>query len=431
MKLLNRTLRNYVIFSTILLLIAVPAFSFIINDLYIKDIDDELLHKKQGLELRLKKLSSEAELQALLNMEGNIEIRDPKKTVLHDSLFKWMVFDSLENSWEPYRALAGPITLNDKQKEVRIRIPLKENGDLIINIVKLQSLIMVMLFGGMVLINRLISQRVWQPFYNTLNKLRQYDIDKKPVLNLDKTPIHEFEDLNKTVIHLIRHNQQVFQNQKEFTENASHELQTPLAIIRGQLDMLTQSEALTEDQAGIIETLYSTVNRLSKILKSLILLSKIDNEQFIEMADVDIGKLIEQLLIPHAEQIENREIHIKQDNISRLVVRGNYTLLEVLLNNMLGNAIRHNIDNGEITITVHGNKLTIANTGKILNVPIPDLFQRFKKDNQNPLNMGLGLSIVKKICDIHGYGINYSYANSWHIIEITFNEKSDLPSPEL
>ena len=192
--------------------------------------------------------------------------------------------------------------------------------------------------------------------------------------------------------------------QKEFNENSSHELQTPLAIIRNKLEILIQSQNLDEDDMQIIQSIFEAEKRLNQLNKGLLLLSQIDNLQFDTEIKININETLKQCLSNYNYQIVDKEINVKWVTSNNdVLVKGNQGLLEIMLNNLISNAIRHNFKNGLIEICLNGNELQILNTGQTLEGSPVLMFERFKKQSNSEISLGLGLSIVKKICDVFMY----------------------------
>ncbi|MCI0751085.1 MAG: HAMP domain-containing histidine kinase, partial [Flammeovirgaceae bacterium] len=261
--------------------------------------------------------------------------------------------------------------------------------------------------------------KLWKPFYNTLNQLKAYELDKSELIQPEKTNIIEFDDLNKTVSHLTDRNRKVYLEQKEFIENASHELQTPLSIFQSKLDNLMQLPGLTEAGAATILDLEETAQRMARLNKNLLLLSKIDNDQFNEVEEIDLSVLAKKLLSNLQPMADVDNISI-QTSINPLSIKANSTLLEVLLTNLFHNAIRHTNPKGEVNVQITGRVLTVSNTGSPLKMSPDKMFERFSKEGNGENSSGLGLAIVKKVCDTCRYEIVYNFQNEVHIFSVTF-----------
>ena len=270
------------------------------------------------------------------------------------------------------------------------------------------------------LINRFFLNKLWKPFNTTLQQIKQFNLSGRNNINLEQSKITEFTELNHAVSIMTNRVSQDYDEIKNFTENASHEIQTPLAIIKSKLELLSQSENLKEEQMNTIQSVYEATNRLSKLNQSLILLTKIDNQQFRESEEVNISILINKHLSNYEELIAAKLITIKKNIEDNVKMNMNETLAEILIANLITNAIKHNIDKGIIEITLTNNRLCISNTGIPLECDPSELFERFKKDKVSSESLGLGLSIVKKICERYGYRINYNYSDLLHTTSINF-----------
>jgi signal transduction histidine kinase len=213
---------------------------------------------------------------------------------------------------------------------------------------------------------------------------------------------------------------QDYQNLKEFIENISHEIQNPLAIIKSRIDLLQQSETLSKSQANLIQSIQNSSIRLSNLNKSLILLSKIDNNQFSDKEEVDIVENINYHLGNFEDIIKAKKITLQINFGNQIKVMADPNLISIMLLNLLKNSIYHNLPSGNIEIITGLNMLTIRNTGKEPDVNPEDLFKRFTKLSNKPESLGLGLAIVKKICDYYNFTVHYTFSNNNHIISIIF-----------
>jgi signal transduction histidine kinase len=262
--------------------------------------------------------------------------------------------------------------------------------------------------------------KLWKPFNSTLQQIKQFNLSGKDQVHLEQTNINEFTELNNAVSLMTKRVSQDYDEIKNFTENASHEIQTPLAIIKSKLELLSQSENLNEEQMNSIQSISETTSRLSKLNQSLILLTKIDNKQFRETEQVDISELALHHLNNYEELLHAKNITVTKNIEPNLKLVMNENLAEILIINLITNAIKHNIDNGSIQIKITMNSFSVTNTGLELESDPSELFERFKKDKVNSDSLGLGLSIVKKICERYGFEITYHYSGLLHTTTINF-----------
>ena len=237
--------------------------------------------------------------------------------------------------------------------------------------------------------------------------MQQFNISNPQKLHFGDTDIDEFKHLNSILTDALSRAQRDYQTLKEFTENASHELQTPLAVIQSKLDMLIQNEKLSEAESQNIQSAYTALQGLSKLNQSLLLLTKIENRQFSDKDEIDMKELAENKINQFSELWKSRNITTHVD-LSEKKVNANFYLTGILLNNLLSNATKHNINNGSISILLENN-LSVTNTGVSQQLDEKLLFKRFSKQNNATENHGLGLSIVYQICQASGFDCIYNF----------------------
>lgn len=419
MRLLNRTTLNYLIYSIVVLLVVTPVFYFVIDQLFTKDVDETLLLQKQEIQYRFQKIKSESELQVWTDLDGDVRVEPSNGKLYPDSIFNLVQYDSLADEMEPYRILSSTVMLGIKPYHLTARISLVESEDLIKAIVVTQAIVLVALLAGLLIINGWVSKRIWKPFYDTLGKLENFEVEKTPFLKFGSSSIKEFNDLNKAIEQLADRNYKSYLSQKEFTENAAHEMQTPLAIFQSKLELLMQTKNLSEEQAILMASLSEATSRLSKLNKALLLLSKIENNQFTEDETVDMTALTNKLIDIFNKQATTDEILFKTTFLNHLSISFNPTLIDILLSNLISNAIKHNPGRGLIEISISGRQWKISNPGSPLISP-DRIFERFQKGTSSHASTGLGLAIVKKISDTNGIAIQYEYENNWHSFTIRF-----------
>ncbi len=280
-------------------------------------------------------------------------------------------------------------------------------------------LIFSVLSISMLITLKIITRRLWHPFNDTLKKMEKYNLEQGGDAEFLPTNVSEFNQLNESVKLLITRNRQSYLTQKEFTENASHELQTPLALFQSQLDLLLQ-EDLNEDQSKIVNNLYRACTRMSRLNKNLLLLAKIENSQYGKFTALNLNDTIDKQL-PLFEHMCGSGIRIFiQSKADRVVVKANEVLFESLLNNLVVNAIRHSSNQGLINIILETNKITVSNIAALGPLDKEKLFRRFQFTDDKKRGNGLGLSIVKAICDYHGWNIDYDFIHGCHHFTVSF-----------
>jgi signal transduction histidine kinase len=277
-------------------------------------------------------------------------------------------------------------------------------------------LILIVIVG---VTNVFISRRILRPFHKTLKAIENFSLKTDREINLSPTRTKEFQQLNYFLKTMTGKARADYRALKEFTENASHELQTPLAIIRGKLELLLETP-INEEQGNLVLSALNSIERLSRINHSLTLLNKLENQEFSTLGACDISLHVHNILNDLSELIEMRSIALKKDIQENIKVLIHPSLADILIMNLLTNAIRHNIHNGRIHITLNPSTLTIENTGLPPEIPVDRAFERFKKTSQNNDSIGLGLAIVKQICVASGLSITYAYQQDRHIVTVTF-----------
>jgi len=418
-KLLHKTSRVYLIYSLLILIISAPIFYYATQSLYIKEADDTLiLHKKEFLKYTSSTLQS-ADIAAWNSFNRNVKI-DSGKILVTDTIFFTAYYDTLDAELEPYRELNFPISIQGKPYTYSERINLVESEDLLESIVVLFLAIISILLIGLFLITKKLSQNLWKPFYKTLQEIESFEIDKTRLPEFCKTDIEEFNRLNDSIIKLIERNTAIYKSQKEFIENAAHELQTPLAVFQAKIDTLIQRADVTQEQSEILGSLNENVFRLNRLNKNLLLLSKIENDSYSDQQTISLISYVQKNLDFFTEQSKAKHLIIKLALHKDIEIKSNPVLAEIIISNFFLNAIKHNIQAGEIGIFIKENTLVFSNSGPSGPLNSDKLFNRFSKANPSAQGTGLGLSLIKKIADINNWTIQYTYENNLHSFAISF-----------
>ena len=418
-KLLNKTLRAYLIYSLLILLFAAPVFYYAIQKLYIQEADDTLLlHKKEFTEYTAPTMNK-PDIAGWNKFNRNRKISDAGN-LSADTIYNTFYYDTLDRELEPYRELKAPVTIEGKLYTYTSRINLVENEDIIKSIGYLFLAIISILLIGLFFITKKLSLSLWKPFYQTLHQIESFEIDKNQRPEFSKTEIEEFNRLNNSILNLIEKNTIIYKNQKEFIENAAHELQTPLAVFQAKIDTLIQRADVTQGQSEILESLNENISRLNRLNKNLLLLSKMENNVYSDKQDISIRDCIQKNIDFFTEQANAKHLNIKIEPGKDFKIKSNPILTDVLISNLFLNSIKHNIKGGQIIISINENILTFSNSGQAYALIKEHLFNRFSKINPSEEGTGLGLSIIKKIADINNWIVSYNYTNSLHSFSISF-----------
>jgi len=411
----------------ILVIISIPASLFFIKRILDKEVDQALaLHTEQFMShIKTYEHIDDIDLDLKIWDELTYDVAlEPTKYLHKNATYETVIiFDSLINKENPFRILKAPVAINNKNYVLVSRISLVDNNELLFAIGSVQVVLIIFLTTGLIWLSNSLSIKLWKPFYHTLEKLKKYQIEKSEAILQEKTDIVEFDDLNQTIQQLTERNKNVYFEQKEFIENASHELQTPLAIIQAKLDNLMQSQELSEKSAQIILELEETTNRIARLNKSLLLISKIDNEQFIKKEEVEVNLIVERILNNLLEITSANHIQI-ETNIQKFSLKANIVLIEVLILNLIHNAIRHTNAKGLVKIQLFDDKFSVANSSKEEMLDETTLFKRFSKKSNDETSNGLGLAIVKRICEVNHYAVQYKFEKNLHVFEVAFNSST-------
>lgn len=417
-KLLNKTSRVYLLFSALILIAAAPISYFVTEQLYIDDADEALILRKneflQSYSSRLK----QSDIPVWNDFNRDIKI-EPAKGVREDVLFYTHYYDTLSVENEPYRELNAPVFIEGKPYTFVARINLVETEDLIRSIALLFFAIILFLLIGLYVITRKLSYHLWKPFYKTLEQIEQFDIDKSSQPQLSKTNIEEFDRLNQSIEKLIRRNISIYRSQREFVENAAHELQTPIAVFQAKIDMLIQGSDVTKEQSEILSSLNDSASRLNRLNKNLLLLSKIENDSFSDKREISFKELIEKNLAFFSEQAIPKNLSIVFDPSDNFKTKSNPVLAEILISNLFLNSIRHNIVDGEIHIQLMEQSVTFSNTGPSNPLNTEKLFNRFSKSDPSSQGSGLGLAIIKTIANLNQWKIKYDFIDNLHSFSVS------------
>lgn len=322
-----------------------------------------------------------------------------------------------------FKALTKAYNFNNENYQLTTFVSSKEFFHLTIKVFSTEALIFLLLLIAIVVINRKSSRLLWRPFHRTLKKAAEYDVVNNQSVQLEpQTGITEFNQLNDELTKMIAKVNSAYSNQKDFVENASHEIQTPLAIIRSKLDLLINEPGLTEKSAALLGDITEANDRLSQMNKSLLLLAKIDNNQYPNLEEVNISALVERILTTYQDHYDEFPSLITSI-IPDVYITANPALTEILFSNLIKNAVIHNIPSGFIKVRLSNSQFTIENSGAAI-VEDPELlFERFRKGNAESKTTGLGLALVKQIAQLYKMGLQYTYQNGIHNVKLTFVDR--------
>lgn len=333
-----------------------------------------------------------------------------------------MVYREEKKETEPVRILKTIFKDHHHQYyELTVNTPTIEKEDLQEAILDWMLILYFALLALILLINIWVFYQSMRPLYTLLNWMDHYTIGKTATVPNLETDITEFKKLNEAASRIVERNQAIFEQQKQFIGNASHELQTPLAICQNRLEMLTEGENLTAEQFSEITKIQQTLSYIIRLNKSLLFLSKIDNGQFQDRKELCINDIIRNQLKDYREIYSHKHIKTEIEENASLTVNMNENLATALITNLLKNAYMHNITGGTIQIRIDSEKLIFSNTGITEKLDERQIFQRFYQGKHAGGGAnGLGLSIAASICKLYHFSIRYFYQET-HCFEILFS----------
>ncbi len=420
MKLIHKATRSFLIACLLVAGLGGVFCYFLLKKIFSEEATEQLYAQKVKLTAHLRETRQMPENWYSLTDSLAVERVDALVTeTLHDTM--------MANPLEPgelldYRILtfgvSAPSALDslssNQYYKVTIQNPIYETEDLSEAIFMIFAGLIIALVLALLLVNYWLSKRLWQPFYQTLQTLGTFKINETEALVFAPTSTPEFQTLQQNLDQLTSLVRQEYASLKTFTENASHELQTPLAVISSNLEQMLQATNLTPVQLEQIGGLLDTTGRLARMNQTLLLLTKIENRQFGATEKIDFSRLLVEKLTLWEPLVEHKDLTLHQQISPGVQVLVNPHLADVLLNNLLSNAIKHNIPAGEINIVLNSEKLVVCNTGRAPTVPVAQLWERFRKDSPNADSQGLGLALVAKICETSGFRVSYDFEDGWH-----------------
>jgi two-component system sensor histidine kinase QseC len=291
-------------------------------------------------------------------------------------------------------------------------------GMLPVSLVK--SLLMVV---AVLIAARILSRNILSPFNQSLAQMQKFNLRKKKPLVLAESNTKEFKELNLFLKKMTDMAITEYGLVKEFSENASHELQTPLSVLRSKLELLADTD-IQGDQAILIGEMQHAIEKMARINYSLLLLTKLENQEYEATENLSFAGHIKSILGFYEDRIQMKALSLTTQISDDILLNMHPALADLLFDNLLGNAIRHNVRNGIINIKANQDVFIIENTGAAPVIPTHELFERFKKSDQCGESIGLGLAIVKQICELNKFDVQYTYHDGFHSLRIDFNGKA-------
>ena len=423
--LLHKTLRPQLVFAFIVFALSIPSYFLLVDWIWLKELDEnnQLIAERIEHEFNAQNISSEKLVESIQfwnEIQPVSKIEYLEEPLLNDSLYTIRRLNPYsKKEVDRFRVLRTTIKVKNQNYRLIVETNVEETEETVAYIAMVTLLFFLILVIGFWILNKRLSKKLWQPFQDTLQKLKSFQLNSQTKIEFQQTDTIEFAELNATLDRLLQHSIATYNSQKEFTENASHELQTPLAILKNKLDILLQSKDLTQRQYHIVEEMNKALMRSARINKNLLLITKIENSQFGNSELIRFDNLLLQSMEGLGEHFKEKNINISSHIQPDVEVKGNSGLTEVLINNLIINAIRHTGPGGAVRVVLEKSGFEVRNSGEHpLHTDL--LFKRFSRMSADNSGSGLGLSIVQKICRLHRWNVKYSFENSEHIFSVSF-----------
>lgn len=323
-----------------------------------------------------------------------------------------------EHGREPYRVMTLYAEIHGDIYQIEVLSAQVDDQELVATILGIVLWVLAGLVLAVLVFQFVIAEFLWRPFRHILREVHAFDLSGLARVDFGRSSTREFRQLIAFLERMTAKVRSDYHNLKTFSENASHELQTPLAIIRTKLERLLQSDRLAASEVDLVATALQVLHRLHRLNDNLLLLGKVENEQFVAHSAVPIGPAMEDVLAQQRElfALKNIAVHVRFGDSA--TVWTDPTLLEMVLRNLLSNALRHNVEGGKLYAWQSGHCIEIGNTGRREALDRQLIFQRFGKQSTHPRSSGLGLAIVRKICDTQGWQISYLFEDELHVFRL-------------
>ena len=425
-KLLNRPLKAFALYALLILLISIPVYVLVVDYIWTSELDENnwltLQHTKQRLQ---SKEFTPAEIENINHIWGELQpgvsiVRIEKRTPFQDSIYEAIrpnEYDE-DDGEDRFRGLKSYIEINGVPYALTIETNVEESDETFIAIAAVTLIFFILLIVGFILLNRRIASKSWYSFYQTLSSLKSFELSKDTSIHLPESDIQEFQELNQSLNQLITNSVNTFQQQKSFTENASHELQTPIALLKSKLDLLIQQKNISPEISEILNSIDAPLSRLSRINKNLLVLAKVENHQYSDKEQIDITEYLESAISLFEDYIDDKQLRLSNDVIEPIVVNANAFLIETLIHNLLSNAIRHTPKGGQITVSYQQALFQVRNSGKE-SLDKSRLFERFSTTTKDKVSSGLGLAIIQEIAKKYGWEVTYNFESNFHVFSVS------------
>jgi len=421
MKLLTKSTIYFIVTSIAVFLVSGVTIYYLLQDLIREEIDDSLLDRKSEFYWELREAGGFDTIvlpkDSTIHIAGPVAISGKDLITFGDTLF----YDFFDDERLPHRYIRFTASYNGEKRYVYIYQSLIETDDIVEGIIFSLLIVFIIMIAAISALNIFGMRHVWRPFNKILQQIKVFDFRKNRGFEAINADISEFNELNAELTKMTDKLTRDYFSLKEFSENASHEMQTPLAIIQSKLELLLQKQDIGDENLNAVNSALQAANRLSRLHHELNLITRIENQEYKDFEEIDIKAYVKKYIENFSDILDLKNIELKTSLHSGFKIKGNVYLIEILISNLFNNAVKHNLEQkGTIIIELDNGMLKIANTGPEPQHLPEALFERFKKGKPQSDSTGLGLSLVKQICTFHNFEIRYTFHDKQHILIVTF-----------
>tara|TARA_R110000744_G_scaffold153733_1_gene268158 strand:- start:6170 stop:7435 length:1266 start_codon:yes stop_codon:yes gene_type:complete len=410
-RLIQKTSQTFLWISFILMVVSTIVLYFYVKNLLREEVEEELFSTLSRVEIALTNNKTQFSLAPLVDVS---EVPEIKAQILKDTI----IYDPSQKEMEEFRELTTFKKINQKNYKISVRNLVIESEDILVAIILSYLIIIVSVFIILFYFSKVRNKKLWLPFFKNLESMKSFSLISDKPISLVDSEILEFSELNTEIEFLTNKVRGDYKNLKQFTEDVSHELQNPLAIIQAKIENIINGDNLNDNQFGHLTSIQKDIQRLTQMNKRLTLLTKIENNQFAKVEQVIITDLVQETITNFLEITSSKIEYHKKDVI---YVQMDRYLAEILCNNLISNAIKHSPNKGNIVVEVMGNNFSVSNEGNLALENPEKLYSRFYRESETNKSTGLGLAIVKRICDLYNFSITYHFKEDKHIFTINFN----------
>lgn len=417
-KLLSKTTFIYLIFAFVTFFISAIFLTHEAN----KFINEELEHRFGYSEHRTKRyIKAKKDLSRLKSNPNVILLPDKPDISAYPVYSDTLIYNYDLEEMQHFRKKTTVFEANDNYYKLTMIKGMEDFYRFKDNIFEALIPAFILLALVIVLFNYLMSGYFFQPFNKILGQMKTYKVSEKVSIKKVETNTKEFIKMQQLFHQMVERIESDYRNLKEYTENMAHEMQTPLTIIRNKTENLIADEAVMKRQAESVKIIYEETNLLSKLGTALNLLTKIENGEFNNAIHINTQKVIEKHVAAISELAQLKTLSIETNLSDEHHLLIDPFLLDIILKNLLRNAVSYGTADGPIRIQTTVDCLSVSNYGPPLDIPENKLFERFYHNNHTKVSLGLGLALVKKICALNELHIDYQYQAHQHIFSITLS----------